>query len=86
MKKVQHPVYIHVFMGTVNGHQQGRCDPTLFKNQQESSAHYAIPFCIKLIKSNQFLRAHRLELWHLIPFDLPPAKFCFPLCYHAVYF
>lgn len=54
-KKVEHPVYIHVFMGIVNGHQQGRCDPTLFKNQQKSSAHQAIPFCIKLINSNQFL-------------------------------
>lgn len=73
-------------MGIVNGHQQGRCAPTLLKNQEESSAHNAIPFCIKLIKSNQFLQAHGPELWHLISFDLAPARVCFPLCYCAVYF
>lgn len=73
-------------MDIVNGRQQGRRAPTLSKNQQESSAQNAIPFCIKLIESNQFLRAHRAELWHLILFDLVPAKFHVPPCYHAVYF
>lgn len=82
-KKVKHPDY--VFMGLINGHQQ-RCAPILLKNQQESIARNAIPFCVKLIKSNQFLQAHRPELWHLIPFDLLPAKFRFTLCYNTVYF